>query len=82
VDFSKGSQKDFFGVAISGEITFFPLETKKATFVDKNVIGKCQISKFSGPRSAPLSDARLPEHFWAIAAKIWERLFCFFKQTF
>jgi len=35
VDFSRGSQNDFSRGAKNGDISFFPLETKKTTFLLK-----------------------------------------------
>jgi len=46
-DFSRGSQKDFSGGSKSGEISFYPFETKKTTSFAITLIGKCQISKSS-----------------------------------
>jgi len=44
--------------AKSGEILFYPFETKKTAFFAKYFIWKCQISKSMGPSGpAPLSDA-------------------------
>jgi len=35
--------------AKTGEVSFFPIETKKTTFFAKSLIRKCQISKCGGP---------------------------------
>ena len=46
MDISRGNQKYFFRRgAKSGEVSFYPLETKKTTFFADNWTGKCQISK-------------------------------------
>jgi len=39
------ARNTFAGVTKSGKISFSPLETKKTTFLQKNLMGKCQISK-------------------------------------
>jgi len=52
VDFTSGSINDFSEGAKSGEISIYPLETKKMTLFAKHLLGKCQISK-SGGCSAP-----------------------------
>jgi len=58
--FPKVAEKIFPGEAKSGEISFFPLETKKINFFfAKNVIGKCQISKSRAP---PPSYPHLSDH--------------------
>jgi len=49
VNFSRDSQKDISREVKSGEISFYPLETKK-TFFAENVIRKCPISKSRGTK--------------------------------
>ena len=45
-------------MAYSGEILFYPLETKKTTLFAKSLIGKCQISKSRGAKALyPRSDS-------------------------
>jgi len=44
---------EFAGGAKSGKISFSSLETKKTTFFAKNLMGKCQISKFWGALPSP-----------------------------
>jgi len=53
VDFFRGTPKDFPGGTKTGKISFFPLETKKTTFLAKNVIGKSQVSKSRGDEALP-----------------------------
>jgi len=57
--FSRGRPKYFCREGKSGKIRFSPLETKKTTFFEKFVMGKCQISK-SWSGLGPLSDAHAP----------------------
>jgi len=53
--FSRGSRKEFSRGCKSGEISFYPLETKNTTFFSKTLIGNCHISKPRGklPWSLP-----------------------------
>jgi len=51
VDVSRSSQTDFSTGDKSGQISFFPVETKQKTFFAKNVIRRCQISKSCPPPS-------------------------------
>jgi len=62
LDFSWGSHEDLSREAKCGEISFYPLETKKSTFCAKNLMEKCYISKSRvlGPCLSP-SDAN--EHW-------------------
>jgi len=59
MEFATGSHKHFSRGTTSDEISFFPLETKKTTFLPKIAIGKCQILNSSwGPcPQTPPSDA-------------------------
>ena len=43
--FSRGGPKYFCREGKCGKIRFSPLETKETTFFEKNLMGKCQISK-------------------------------------
>jgi len=45
-DFSRGSQKDFSRGTKSGEILFYPLESKKTIYFAKTLIGN---AKFHNP---------------------------------
>jgi len=57
------AKKIFPEGAKSGEISFFPLETKISTFSAKDVVGKCQISTSRGLCSShPPSDAHEHGH--------------------
>jgi len=46
-----GVGRIFFRGGESGEMSFFPLESKKTSFFAKTIIGKCQISKSRGKGS-------------------------------
>jgi len=48
VDFCRSSQKNFSWDGKCGEMSFFPLETKKTTVFAEQFVGKCQFSKSSG----------------------------------
>ena len=58
--FSRGGPKYFCREGKSGKIRFSPLETKKTTFFEKNVMGRCQISK-SWSGLGPPSNAHAPK---------------------
>jgi len=54
--FSRGGKRGFFWRgAKCGEISLFPLETKKTTFFADNFMEKCQISKSTGALEPPAS---------------------------
>jgi len=62
VNFPGVANNIFAGGGKSAKISFYPFETKKATFIAKNLMGKCQISKSRGTKPLIRRPCRGPHH--------------------
>ena len=58
--FTRGEIVDFFQGVQSGAISFYFLQTKKTTFFDENLTGKCQIWNSRRRLKLPLSPLPAP----------------------
>jgi len=70
--FFRGIQRFYHERVKGGEISFFPFETTKTTFGDKNVTGNCQISKSMGVNALPAS----PSHAHDFSSKNKTSVWC------